>query len=175
MRSPRAIAARALAAAVRVSARYDLSRRMLNRLYNAMTPRQRQWAHGRYSKLFHHSSDRVQPGTWNVRFAGRAIALPFSGGDARLEWDAALSILGHETEIVETYRALLQRGPRPATVLDVGSNYGLQSLLWLVHGVRVISVEPNARCHAYFETICRLNGVRNDIRPQALGDAPGTA
>lgn len=175
MRSLKAMMAQALAAAIRVSARFDLSRRILNRCYDAMSPRQRQWMHGRYSKLFQRSQARVQRGAWNVRFSGRPITLPFSGTDTWLEWDAALSILGHETEIVETYRALLQRGQRPATFLDVGSNYGLQSLLWLVHGVRTISVEPNPRCRAYFETICRLNGVRSGLRPYALSDAQGTA
>jgi FkbM family methyltransferase len=58
---------------------------------------------------------------------------------------------------------------------DVGASYGLHSLKLLVHGVRVVSFEPNAACHDFFLESCRCNGVRPDIRGVAVGRAAGRA
>ncbi len=87
-----------------------------------------------------------------------------------LDWDAALSILGHEVEIKETYASLLASTVPPDLFIDVGANYGLHSLLFLVHGVDVISFEPNHRCREYFLSACRLNGVTARLEEVALGD-----
>ncbi|MCR0984195.1 FkbM family methyltransferase [Roseomonas populi] len=60
---------------------------------------------------------------------------------------------------------------RPGTLVDVGAHQGLLSLpLAALPGARVIAFEPLAEARAVLET--RAPGIT--IRPEALGDAPGT-
>src|SRR5207249_3638516 len=109
-------------------------------------------------------------GLWTVTFLGRPIRLSLRPGQMWLDWDAALSILGHEVEIKETYSSLLASSASPELFIDVGANYGLHSLLFLAHGVDVISFEPNHLCREYFLSACRLNGVTARLEEIALGD-----
>src|SRR5207244_1596467 len=81
----------------------------------------------------------------------------------------AVSLLGHETEIKQTYERLLLSRHRPTCFIDVGANYGGHSMLFLAHGIRTISVEPNEQCHAFFRQVAALNQVECDIRQVALG------
>jgi FkbM family methyltransferase len=43
-----------------------------------------------------------------------------------------------------------------------------------MHGVRVVSFEPNSECHTYFRQICKLNSVECQIEALALGSCAGT-
>jgi FkbM family methyltransferase len=117
-------------------------------------------------------SFRVE-GSWIVDFAGRRIVLPLHR-DFDLAWTAAITFHGFDAEINQLYEELM-RGPRPPRVFfDVGANYGLHSLKFLVHGVRVLSFEPNPACHPFFLDCGRRNGVWPDIRAVAVGRSPGT-
>ena len=57
---------------------------------------------------------------------------------------------------------------------DVGASYGLHSLRLLAHGIRVVSFEPNPRCHAFFTECCRANGLTPCIEPLAVGEFCGS-
>lgn len=154
---------------VHFMATYAASRRVLNVVYRALSYRGRQRFHDEFSKLFRDGTTYMQRGAWFVEFAGRLIVLPITGAEAWIEWDAALSILGHDADILSTYETLIRSPAKPTVFFDVGASYGMHSLLWLVHGIRTVSFEPNSVSHAYFRSICAANGVPCDIRPVALG------
>lgn len=123
-----------------------------------------------FARVFRDCNETIQQGYWTVRFAGKRIVLPITGTSAWLEWDLAVSILGHEVDITITYETLIKSRRRPAVFFDVGANYGLHSLLFLTQGVQVISFEPNGACHGYLRSASSLNHVEVDIQPLALGD-----
>lgn len=97
---------------------------------------------------------------------------PLDGHDTWLEWDLALSMLGHELEVKHTYLNLI-RLQRPKLFFAIGANYGLHSTMFLIHGVPTVSFEPNPRCHEYFRKLALRNHVQCDIQQLALGAAEG--
>lgn len=123
--------------------------------------------------MFRGYTGRFDEGTWKVPFCGRTIKVPLQQDSAWLDWDAALSVLGHETEIKRSYEFLIQLSARPRLILDIGANYGTHSILFLVHGIRTISFEPNAKCHKFFQNLCSHNGVPCPIEPLAVGRQEG--
>lgn len=151
-----------------------MGRRLLHAGYTRLTLEGQATAHRRFAKVFRGSPpDTMADGLWSVDFAGRAVLVPLTAERLWLDWDVALSLLGHDNEVKATYAALLRGDAPPDLFLDVGANYGLHSLLFLVHGVRTVSFEPNDSCHDYFREVCRLNGVQPTIEAVALGEHPG--
>jgi len=151
------------------------SRRCLNLMYSALPQRQATRVHGLCHALFADGRQLIDEGSWSVTFAGKRITLPLTAERAWQEWDAAVAILGHDPEVKTTYANLLRSPRRPRVFFDVGANYGLHSLLFLAHGVRTISFEPNPECHGYLQSVCRLNRLPCDIRALALSDQEGPA
>lgn len=149
-------------------------RRWLNLVYNRLTLAQKEAFYSRFAKLFREHPVEIPEGDWRVNVGGRQVALPLGGHDAWLEWDLAVSILGHEPEVKRTYLNLL-RFRRPKLFFDIGANYGLHSAFFLVHGVPTVSFEPNPGCHEYFRRLARRNHVHCDIRQIALGAEEGWA
>ncbi|MGH7317937.1 MAG: FkbM family methyltransferase [Candidatus Rokuibacteriota bacterium] len=178
--------ARRLIRIVRPSSRNDLerlARRLVSRpatrwcmnaVYDRLSLARKKAFYARFAKMFRGQPQDIAPGEWRVNIAGRRAILPLDGRDTWLEWDLAVSMLGHETEIKRTYLDLL-RVRRPGLFLDIGANYGLHSLFFLVHGVPTVSFEPNPHCHGYFRKLADRNRVRADIRPLALGAEEGWA
>ena len=159
---------------MRLGASRSSYRKFLNRRYSALSFAEMQHWHTQYAKIFRGFEFDYPVSDWRVSFLGREIVLPLGGVDMWLKWDAALSILGHEIEIKRIYAALIQSKFRPKLMFDIGANYGLHSLLFLAHGIRVATFEPNAACHHYFRTIAELNGVNYDLYPIALGEDEST-
>jgi FkbM family methyltransferase len=178
--------ARRLIRAVRPAPRKDLervarwlvSRRAprwcINGAYNRLSLARKKTFYTLFAKMFRAQPQDIAAGEWRVDIAGRRATLPLDGRDTWLEWDLAVSMLGHETEIKRTYLDLL-RVQRPSLFLDIGANYGLHSLFFLLHGVPTVSFEPNPTCHGYFRKLIDRNRVRGDLRPLALGAEEGWA
>jgi FkbM family methyltransferase len=91
-----------------------------------------------------------------------------------LDWDCALSIVGHDVEVKQTYAAILTSKRRPNLFVDIGANYGTHSLLFLSHNIETLSFEPNPSCHSYLRETCRLNALTPRLEECALGATPGT-
>jgi FkbM family methyltransferase len=142
---------------------------LVNTLYDRLSWARKERFHARFAKLFREKTRHVQPGSWVVHFAGKRIVMPLTDNGLWLDWDAAVSLLGHEVEVKQTYESILLSRRRPDLFIDVGANYGGHSLLFLVHGVPTITIEPNIHCHRYCEQAASLNHVSCDIRPVALG------
>jgi FkbM family methyltransferase len=148
------------------------ARRVLNALYGTLPIRQRGQFHGHVGRLFRERTNiSMLPGEWTVRFAGKQMKLPLTSERLWLDWDIALAISGHDTEIKETYLSFLRGSEKPATFIDVGANYGTHSLIFLVHGVDVLTIEPNPTCRDYFLEICKMNGVTPHLESVAVGDS----
>src|SRR5688572_6197820 len=168
-------AARRLRGAVRDAIRYSIEGALrtraglaaVNRLHQALSLAQKR-------RFYYLSLDLPcrAAGPWTVSFAGRRLVLPLHP-DFDFGWMAATAFHGYETEVHELYEALLRGPRRPRVFFDVGANYGLHSLKFLVHGVRVVSFEPNVACHPFFLACCRRNGVVPDLRPVAIGAGAG--
>jgi FkbM family methyltransferase len=133
--------------------------------------------HAGFAKIFRNRTDvHLAAGNWAIYFAGRKILLPLRPLWSWLDWDTALSILGHDVEVKRTYVALINSPERPALFLDIGANYGTHSLLFLSAGVPTMAFEPNPTCFSYFETVCQQNGLEGKGRWEqvAIGDRTGS-
>ena len=138
--------------------------RLVNLLHRALTPAGRR----RFFHLCFDESWRAH-GEWTVDFAGRRLVLALSR-DFPDAWLAAIGFHGYDPEVHALYEALM-RSPRPPRVMfDVGANYGLHALRFLVHGARVLAFEPNPACHQWFRAWCAVNGVPCELEPVAVGD-----
>lgn len=160
---------------LRAALRFTVTRRLVNAIYPALSGSAHQAIHRRTRDLFRDRTAGIPNGTWTINFAGNHIALPLRESASWLDWDQAVSVLGHEVPIKETYESLLNQSVKPDLFVDIGANYGTHSLLFLVSGVPVITFEPNAACHDYFRAACVLNGVSPSIEPVALGSQTGEA
>jgi FkbM family methyltransferase len=150
------------------------TRACLNFVYNRLSAARKEAVYSLFAKMFRGHPQPVAEGDWWANVGGRWAALPLGGGhDAWLEWDLALSVLGHEVEVKQTYLNLI-RLRRPKLFFDIGANYGLHSIMFLLHGVPTVSFEPNPRCHEYFRKLARRNKVPCDIQPVALGAGEGS-
>lgn len=170
---PRTAAKRALWSLGRRAFSRKRFREWLNHRYRDWSfPAQRRF-YRLFAKAFRDGSDKVAPGEWHVDFAGRTITLPLRAERMWLDWDNALSLLGHDTEVKQTYAAILRSASAPVMFVDIGANYGLHSLMFLVHGVKTLAFEPNPECHADFELLCAANRVATQLEGVALGAQPG--
>lgn len=155
---------------VRTLAAHDRSRRLLNAWYRRLRPPHRALFHKHFARIFTDAMHaHYNDAKWCVEFCGKEVMMPLTAERYWLDWDMAVSLIGQDIEVKETYARLILSDMRPTVFLDIGTNYGLHSLLFLIHGIRTISFEPNALCHGYFRELCALNGVVPDLRPVALG------
>ena len=148
------------------------ARRGLNAVYNRLSAARKETFYGSFAKIFREHPQRVATGEWTVDVGGRRMVLPLDGHEMWLEWDLAVSLLGHELEIKHTYLEMI-RFRRPRLFFDVGANYGLHSALFLLHGVPTVSFEPNPKCHWYLRTLAERNGFKAELQAVALGAAEG--
>jgi FkbM family methyltransferase len=155
---------------VQSMAKHNWSRKALNTLYLELTYPQWHSFHHQFAKIFFGEQMRASNGAWEVEFAERRIRLPVTRERLWLDWACALSAVGHEVEVKETYSSLITSQHPPQLFLDIGANYGTHSILFLAHGIDTITFEPNSSCHGYFRDVCVLNNLRPRLEAVALGD-----
>lgn len=161
---------------IRFLTTYRLTRWLLNFWYLRLNYKQLADFHTRYALIHREHYDlsleserlNIQNGVWRVRFLDKIIKLPITKDRIWLDWDLALSVIGHDTDIKETYKNL-----KVGMFIDIGANYGTHSLLFLTQGIPTLTFEPNLSCHAYFEEVCKLNNVKSQLEPFALGNKKG--
>jgi FkbM family methyltransferase len=150
-----------------------LTRAVLNNYYNGLTPSRKARFHRRYYQVFLDSRHRLAGGEWTVRFLGNILRLPLRPEHSWLDWATAVSIVGHDLEVKQTYEFFLRSRAPPQAFLDVGANYGTHSILLASQGVDAIAFEPNPNCREYARTVCALNHLTVRWEPVALGDRDG--
>src|SRR5258708_38648999 len=94
---------------------------------------------------------------WTTRFMGHDIFIPLVPDRMWLHWDLAVSMMGHDIEVKQTYSELLSNDIRPDLFFDIGANYGTHSILFQSADIPVIAFEPNPTCFEVYERICKLN------------------
>lgn len=157
--------------AFRTIASFPWSRWLLNAAYLKLSSFQKALFHRAFAKTFRNSNIRGRDGSWKVMFGKVGIFMPLDSDSFWLDWDNAVSIVGHDIEIKQTYESLIGLpSETPELFIDIGANYGTHSLLFLVHGVQTITFEPNTSCHEYFRKTCRLNDVTPNLESVALGE-----
>jgi FkbM family methyltransferase len=150
------------------------TRAILNQYYNILGDQAKSRFHGRYAKVFREQSGpHLAPGEWIVYFGNRTIWLPLRPLWSWLDWDSAISIVGHDIEVKQTYSELVASQDRPELFIDIGANYGTHSILFMSAGIPTISFEPNQKCFSYFEAVCALNGFKGRWERVAIGDKVG--
>jgi len=158
-------------AALRLAIHSPPLRAAVNRIYNSLGWRQKRYFWHLFGGAFIDHEAGAFDAYWTVMFNGHAIVLPLTADRLWLDWLLAVSLLGQDAEVKHTYASILNSKRRPDLFVDVGANYGQNSILFLSHGVRTISFEPNPVCHEYFVQTAHLNQVKPDIRNLAIGDS----
>ncbi len=124
--------------------------------------------------LFLDPAEVLESGTWSVRLGEHQVTLPLDAEQGGLHWATAVSVLGHDRAIKESYLNVLASEQKPGLFIDVGANFGTHSLIFLAHQVPTITFEPNPACAGYFRSACRLNGFDGRLEAVAIGDRHGT-
>lgn len=148
--------------------------RVLNLAYLRLGYGPKYWIWRHFSKMYRARRSAIGINFWKIKFCGKIIKMPLDYNSLDLEWDTALSILGHECEIKSTYERLITSDGKPDVFIDIGANYGTHSILYLMHGVKTITFEPIPVCHDYFLRACSLNRLQPDLRRLALGNKKGS-
>lgn len=150
-------------------------RRRLNEFYHNLSYYEKSIFHALYGRIFRDGKSYTIEGDWILKFAGEEIKIPLSSESLWLDWETAVSVLGHDYEVKAYYEEQITSSNPPKCFLDIGANYGTHSLLFLKCGARVISIEPNPECNAYFERLSNYNQVKGNWHQIALGEEKGTA
>lgn len=148
-------------------------RRRFNSFYNQTSSNEKMIIHTVAATAFRNKKTVFFEDFWLTDFMNTEIKLPLNSKNAWLNWDHAVSILGHDVEVKITYKTLLKSKYRPKVFFDIGANYGTHSLLFLSQNVLVTSFEPNPACVKEIEEFCRLNHFKKNVEIVALGDQEG--
>lgn len=151
----------------------EKSLKKLNSFYSSLDNNEKEIFHSSYAKMFRDDSDILsQPinTTWSVEFANSTITVPLQSKSMWLDWDTAVSIVGHDIEVKEFYKKLILSEYTPKLVFDVGANYGTHSILFLSNGIPTITFEPNPACYDSFYKMATLNNLTYNLEKVAVGD-----
>ena len=149
-------------------------RRRWNEFYLRRNLREKAAMYGLFAKLFtDKAGPRATEGEWRVNFGNAEVRVPLRRDTFGLDWDSAMSIVGHDSDVKHAYSQLLACDEPPKVFFDVGANYGMHSLLFAANGVRTISFEPNPLCVEYLSEVFRYNGLEPKVESFALSDKPG--
>ncbi|WP_460389849.1 FkbM family methyltransferase [Algoriphagus aestuariicola] len=150
-------------------------RRKLNNLYHKLSYYEKSIFHGLFSRIFRDGKSHEIDGEWILKFAGQEVRIPLTKESLGLDWETAVSVLGHDYEIKSFYEERISSKCAPKCFLDIGANYGTHSLLFLISGIRTVSIEPNPECKPYFEKLAIHNKVKDEWVGIALGEEDGKA
>lgn len=158
---------------IRKSIANDAALAQLNKRYLRMDINGQARFFERYAKIFRGETAPSIDAIWRITFAGKPFLVPLKSESLWLDWDYALTLAGHDVDVKLGYQALLAHRNGPEVFLDVGTNYGTHSLIFLKSGVKSLSFEPNLSCHHYFAEICRLNAITPRLISAAVGSVVG--
>jgi FkbM family methyltransferase len=145
-------------------------RPVVNVAYRTLPLDQTAIFHDWFWDVFRDGRNGLAAGVWSVSFCGRKIRLPLRPESAGLDWGLSTALLGHDVDIKQTYAALVRGPARPGLFIDIGSNFGTHSILFVAHGIPTISLDPNGVCNRYHAALCAANGFAARIETVAIGD-----
>jgi len=151
---------------------YSYLRKKINYLYNRLNYREKKQFHSLFADMFRNRDIGIN-GQWKIEFLHVEIDFDLSKDSSWLQWESALSILGHDIEVKETYEYLLKNG-YVHCFFDIGANYGTHSILFLSQNIQTITFEPNPSCHQYFHELSIANNLSSRLESFALGEKEST-
>lgn len=154
---------------LRTIIKYPVLRRIFNDIYLCLNWKMRHYVWRVYSKIFRTGTYNIIDGNWKTKFNGKQIIISLQTETIWLDWDLAVSICGHDSEVKMSYENFINSRQAPDLFVDIGANYGTHSLLFLTQGIDTISFEPNKLCHQKFIELCKLNNVTGNLKRFALG------
>lgn len=153
---------------------WNFTRTILNGFYLQLNTQQTSCFYQWFSKIYRDTHFRVNEGIWKVNFGEQTIFMPLTSDSLWLDWDQAISIVGHDIDVKQTYEAILTSElSKPDLFVDIGANYGTHSLLFLIKGIKTITFEPNHLCYFYYKNLCKYNDVAPTLEKVALGEENG--
>ena len=148
--------------------KFSFLMKIINSFYNSLNYKAKKQFHALFADMFRNRNYGIN-GQWVVSFLNTKIVIPFSKAGCWLEWETALSILGHDIEVKETYEYLLKKG-LVQSFFDIGANYGTHSLLFLSQNIQTTTFEPNPACHKYFHELLKANNLSSQVESFAIGE-----
>ncbi len=151
----------------------DKSLKKLNSFYSTLDNNEKEIFYTSYSKIFRDESDIIsQPldTTWSVNFANITVKVPLQSEMMWLDWDTAVSIIGHDIEVKKFYQKLILSEYKPKLVFDIGANYGTHSILFLANKIPTITFEPNPACYDRFYKMASINNLSYKLEKVAVGN-----
>ena len=106
-------------------------RKHLNRFYNRLNYKERVFFHYLFADIFRNRPAPAIDARWQIRFNQKTIHLPLQTETLWLDWDLAVSIVGHDVEVKSFYERFINGMEKPVNFFDIGANYGTHSLLFL--------------------------------------------
>ncbi|MGI0483606.1 FkbM family methyltransferase, partial [Geminocystis sp. CENA526] len=129
---------------------------LYNLIANQQSPLIRHYLHSQSSKSLYNYSIDFKKDFFVLNFVNGKVNIPLRSEHSGFDWDAALSVLGHDVEVKEVYRIYLCVVTSPR-FFDIGANFGTHTALFLANQAEVYSFEPLPQCKAYFFDLCQVN------------------
>lgn len=143
----------------------------LNRFYRRLGSKEREMFCLLFASIFRNRPVKGISANWSVIFNGKEIIIPIHPETFWLDWNLALSIMGHDLEVKECYQYFISGDKiKNRVFFDIGANYGTHSVLFLTHQFRAITFEPNPNCHEKFLDLTSANGLHGELQHFAIGD-----
>jgi len=99
--------------------------------------------------------------TWKIRVNNKKIKFTYLKNESRIVFHFPLSYKKNDTPLKELEFILHQHYPIENYYLDIGANFGLRSLFYLVHKRPCILFEPTAECNVITNRLIKENGFQN--------------
>lgn len=149
-------------------------RKWMNKRYNKLNNKERILFHYLFARIFRNIKRHSLIAEWIVLFNGTEIKMPLNGENLWLDWDLAVSILGHDLEIKNFYKDYINL-KKPKLFFDIGANYGTHSILFLSQKIQTVTFEPNPSCKPVFYDLLNANKLEGKLENIAVGDKASVA
>lgn len=153
----------------RYAVTHNAARHRLNKFYNKLNQKERIIFHYMFARIFRNRRIPPLDAEWIVKFKHTEIKMPLRSENLWLDWDLAVSIMGHDLEIKYFYEKFIEL-EKPAYFFDVGANYGTHSLLFLSQGAKAVTFEPNPECMPIFQSLLAANHLTGQMERCAIGE-----
>jgi FkbM family methyltransferase len=150
-------------------------RKSLNNFYLKLSYNERIYFHFLFSSIFRNKTPPSINDYWRIKFNGKALLLPLRTETLWLDWDLAVSIVGHDLEVKSFYEELIKKSKSQLCFFDIGANYGTHSLLFLSQGMKVVSFEPNPECEPIFNRFLHINSLAGQWEKVGIGESKSVA
>lgn len=142
----------------------------INKIYLKLSFEEKGSCHPIFAKLYRDNLAQISISKWIISFRNNRVYMPLRASNLWLDWDSALSIIGHDQDVKSAYLSILNSKIKINCFFDVGANYCTHSLLFLSQGIKTISFEPNIHCKDYFDKSLEINNLNGRFVNVGVGD-----